>query len=173
MTDARQPPAKPPLPEQPPVILAAPSHNPACDSAARAVSLMPTSRSDRRVTEARPPALVGHRIGTRNPTVRRLVVGLFTECPWLSRADLPAAVRWGVLSEKFRRLAAVLDRLPDGGVITVQGDPRKALGELRALSGEITRLEQALGITAAARAALGVNVARLDLASAMARGDAP
>ena len=32
------------------------------------------------------------------------------------------------------------------------------------------RVEAALGITAAARAALGVNVTRLDLASAMAEG---
>ena len=124
-----------------------------------------------KVTESRPAVLVGVRIPSRNPTVRRNVVALFGECSWLSRADLPAAVRWGTLTEKFRRLAQLLDGLPEGGVVTIAGEPRKALGELRALSGELSRLESALGITAAARAALGVNVMLAqDLATAMAEG---
>jgi len=120
--------------------------------------------------EARPPALVGRRIPSRNSRVRRLVVALYFEASWLAGADLPAAVRWATLSEKFRRLAQHLDNLPEGGVVKVDGDPRKALGELRALSGEITRLENALGITAAPRAGLGVNLGRMeDLAVSMSR----
>ena len=137
----------------------------ASDSGAGVMSLRPASGIEGRVREARPPVLVGHRIPSRNPTVRRLVVGLFAECSWLTRPDVPASVRWAVLSEKFRRLAETLDKLPGpSGVVKVSGgdmEPRKALGELRALSGEITRLEAALGITAASRAALGVDVGRL------------
>ena len=127
-----------------------------------------------KVTESRPEVLVGVRIPSRNATVRRNVVALFGECSWLSRADLPAAVRWGTLTEKFRRLAQLLDRFPEGGVVKVTGgdlEPRKALGELRALSGELSKLEGQLGLTAAARAVLGVNVTRLqDLAAVMAEG---
>ena len=89
-----------------------------------------------KVTESRPEVLVGVRIPSRNATVRRNVVALFGECSWLSRADLPAAVRWGALGEKFRRLAQMLDRLPEGGVGKgVDLEPRKALGERRAVSG--------------------------------------
>ena len=113
-------------------------------------------------------ALQGRRIPSRNKSVRKLVARLFRECTWLAGADLPATVRWAVLSERFRRLAERLDGLPE---LTADNEPRKALAELRALSGEITKLEAALGITAAARAALGVNVGRLgDLAEQMARG---
>ena len=121
--------------------------------------------------EGRPGGLIGVAIPSRNRTIRRRVLSLYRECSWLTGADVAAAVRWAVLGEKFRRLAEVLDKLP---VVKVSGDdaePRKALAELRALSGEMTKLESALGITASARAALGVNVTRLqDLASAMAEG---
>lgn len=122
----------------------------------------------------RPPALVGVAIPSRNGTIRRRVIALYRECSWLTGADVSAAVRWAVLGEKFRRLAELLDRSPEGGVVKVSGgdlEPRKALAELRALSGEMTKLEAALGITASARAALGVNAGRLkDLAEAMSGG---
>ena len=122
----------------------------------------------------RPTGLQGVAIPSRNRTIRRRVIALYRECSWLTGADVSAAVRWAVLGEKFRRLAELLDRSPEGGVVKVSGgdlEPRKALAELRAISGEMTKLEASLGITASARAALGVNVTRLrDLASAMAEG---
>ena len=124
------------------------------------------------VSASRPLALVGVRIPSRNAVVRRNVVALFRECSWLMRADVPASVRWGVLGEKFRKLAAHLDRLPDGGVVRANGDPRKALGELRALSAEVTRLEASLGITASARASLGVDLSRMKDLGALVAGEA-
>ena len=135
------------------------------------VSLSVSTDADEPAPPARPLVLQGRRIPSRNATARRHVIALYREATWLTGADLPAAVRWATLTVKFGRLAEALDRLPDGGVVKADGDPRKALGELRALSGEITKLEAALGITAAARAALGVNVARMgDLAELMAGG---
>ena len=163
--DRRQPPAKPPVPEKPISALSGP------------VPAMRPQNGSRAVAHAgRPDVLIGVAIPSRNRTVRRRVLALYQVCEWLTGADVSAAVRWAVLGEKFRRLAEVLDRLPnESGVVKVGKDsdlePRKALGELRALSGEMTKLEAALGITASARAALGVNVTRLqDLASAMAEG---
>lgn len=124
---------------------------------------------------AKPAPLDGVSVPTRNRTIRRRVYALYSTCSWLTGADVGAAVRWATLTEKFRRLSEMLDRLPEGGTVKVsKGDlePRKALAELRALSSEITKLETALGITASARAALGVNITRgLDLAQQMARSD--
>ena len=120
---------------------------------------------------ARPPALQGVRIPSRNATVRRYVAGLYEACSWLTVADLPAATRWAHLFDRFRRRAEILDRLP---VVRVSGDdaePRKLDKEQRDTSGALDRLESALAITAAARASLGLNVGRMrDLASAMSEG---
>ena len=133
------------------------------------VSLSGPPDADKPAPPARPLALQGRRIPSRNATARRHVIALYREATWLTGADLPAVVRWAVLTVKFGRLAEALDRLPDGGVVKADGDPRKGLGELRALSGEITRLESALGVTASARAALGVSIQRMsDLATLMA-----
>ena len=120
----------------------------------------------------RPPSLQGVRIPSRNATVRRYVVGLYEACPWLTVADLPAATRWAHLFDRFRRRAEILDRLP---VVKISGDdaePRKLDAEQRATSTAMDRIEAALGITAAARAGLGVDLGRmrnLDAASEVAR----
>lgn len=107
------------------------------------------------------------------PRVRTAIYSLFWECGWLTPADLPGVVRWARLSDMFNRLAALADKLPPVR-LSAKGDdaqPRAAWGELRALDTRITALEAALGVTASARAALGVNVARLgDLAELMAEG---
>ncbi len=125
----------------------------------------------------RPDGLIGVAIPSRNRTIRRRVTALYRECEWLTGADVAAAVRWAILGEKLRRLAEVLDRLPnEAAVVKVSKDadlePRKALGELRALSGEVTKLENSLGLTASARSNLGVNVGmirKLDAASEVQR----
>ena len=154
MTERRAPDS--PLPTQAAPIPAVPPAN-----GARAVA----------VTD-RPDGLVGVAIPSRNRTIRRRVLALYRECSWLTGADVAAAMRWATLGEKFRRLSEVLDKLPVVKVSSDDAEPRKALAELRALSGEMTKLESALGITATARAALGVNVNRLqDLASAMSADD--
>ena len=109
----------------------------------------------------RPDGLIGVAIPSRNRTVRRRVQALYRECQWLIGADVAAAMRWATLGEKFRRLSEVLDKLPVVKVSSDDAEPRKALAELRALSGEMTKLESALGITATARAALGVDLNRM------------
>jgi hypothetical protein len=58
--------------------------------------------------------------------------------------------------------AEYLDRREgDRGLVTADGDPVKALAELRSLSMELSRLEASLGITAVARAGLGVDIGRM------------
>lgn len=127
----------------------------------------------RAVTTMRPEPLRGVRVPSRSMPARRLVVQLYEACPHLSRADLWTAVRWAELSLKFRRLSEYLDMQPEGGVVRMDGEPRKALSEFRQLADAISRHEQALGVSAAARASLGVNVGRMaDLAALMAgRGE--
>ncbi len=94
------------------------------------------------------------------------MVGIYGECSWLTVADLAATVRWGTLQGKFTRLAERLDGLD---VLTAGDQPQKALGELRALSAEITKLESALGITAVARPGLGVNMRTPEAAAGVGR----
>ena len=110
---------------------------------------------------ARPPALVAVRIPSRNQHTRDLVVRVYQENPHLQRADLWAVTRYAELSWKFRRLAELMERLPDGGFLRQDMEPRKVLGELRALSGELLRHEAALRLVASSKAALGVDVARM------------
>lgn len=108
------------------------------------------------------------------PRVRTAIYGLFWECGWLTPADLPAVTRWARLSDMFNRLAALADKLLPVKV-SAKGDdaqPRTAWAELRALDTRITALEAVLGVTAAARAALGLDVGELkraDLAEELAR----
>ena len=112
---------------------------------------------------ARPPALVGVRIPSRSENVRQLVVRVYEENLHLHRADLWAVTRYAELSWKFRRLSELIDRMEDGngaGYLRKDMEPRRVLSELRALSGELLRHEGALGITAAARAAMGVDIAK-------------
>ena len=117
-------------------------------------------------------ALSGVQIPSKDAKIRRLVVDLYTSCPWLSRSDVFSATRWAVLGTKFRSASEVLDRYPDGGVITQSGEPRKLLAELRALSAELSRLENQMGVSAVARSNLGVNLTRMqDLATLMSEAE--
>lgn len=109
----------------------------------------------------RPPALVGLRIPSRSQHARNLVVALYQTCGHLGRQDLWTASRWADLAVKYRRLAEYMDRLPgDSGLVTLAGEPRKLLSELRALAAELLRHEAALGITPSSRAALGADLGR-------------
>ena len=108
---------------------------------------------------ARPPALVGIRIPSRNENARQLVVRVYEENAHLQRADLWAVTRYAELSWKGRRLAELMERLPDDGLMRKDLEPRKLLSELRALSDTLLRHERDLGITAVARAAMGVHIA--------------
>ena len=105
----------------------------------------------------RPSALVGVAIPSRDRTVRRMVVDLYTRCPHLTAADIYAAARACHLYRKIERLGRDLE---DRGLFRADGDPRKAIGEWRQLMAEARAHEAALGITAAARAAMGVDIAK-------------
>lgn len=114
-------------------------------------------------TTARPLALRDRRIPSRNPTVRRRVVELYVECSWLTAADLHAVTRWSHLSVRFAKMAETLDRLPVVKVGTggKDAEPRRLDRELREVSREMSRIEAALGVTAAARYAMGVSITQL------------
>jgi hypothetical protein len=132
--------------------------------------VVPQNGSDAVKTSARPLALVGVRIPSRHVNARQLVVRVYEENPHLQRADLWAVTRYAELSWKFRRLAERMEEMPGGGLMRADMEPRKLLSELRVLSETLLRHERDLGITAAARAGLGVDLGRLqsmDLASAM------
>lgn len=170
--DDRQPPPQPPVPEKSSSALSAalPSVTPAIGSRDMSPSAEIGAVGGASRSADRPPALQGQRIPSRNATVRRYVVTLYEACSWLSVADLPAATRWAHLFDRFRRRASILDRLPVAKISSDDAEPRKLDAEQRATSTAMDRIEAALGITAASRAALGVNVHRMaDLASAMAQ----
>ncbi len=87
--------------------------------------------------------------------VRELAATLgYTPTP----GDLYALTRWAALYEKWRSIGERLDR---DGDLRADGEPKKLLAEWRALSDTLSRLEAQLGITAASRAALGVNIGEL------------
>ena len=95
----------------------------------------------------------------RNPTVRRRVREMVDVLGYeATTGDVYALTRWAHLYEKWRSIGERLDR---DGDLKKDGDPKKLLGEWRALSDTLSRLEAALGITAAARASLGVDVGRM------------
>ena len=73
--------------------------------------------------------------------------------------DIYALTRWAHLYEIWKSIG---ERLDDLGPTKADGEePRKLLSEFRAMSGELSRLEASLGITASARAQLGIDVTRL------------
>ena len=117
----------------------------------------------------RPPNLGATPIpGGKNVTLRKLVYRVYWMCPHLAPADVFAVSRYGALSLRFMRSESRLRAL---GELTQAGDPRKLLPEQRGLAAELRQHESALGITASARASLGVDVGRMramDLASLMA-----
>ena len=125
------------------------------------------------ITPARPAVLRRFPIPSKSMPVRRLVVKLYETSPHLARSDVWTAIRWATMTLKFQSLAAYMDKLAEGGTVRADGEPRKLLTELRALADSISRHEQALGVSAASRAALGVDILRgADLASLMAaRGE--
>ena len=163
MIGDRQPPAKPPTSEQPVSPDAATLPAPTSDNGAGDVAKTAVVAPRQRVPETRPEALQGRQIPSRNRRVRRLTLRLYEECHWLTAADLPAAVRWATFSERFRRMAQTLDKLPTVKAATAgnDGEPRRLDAELRATSAEMGRLESQLGLTASARASLGVDLTRM------------
>lgn len=106
----------------------------------------------------RPPALQNVAVPSRDRSVRRTVVDLFERCPHLTEADVYAAAR---LCHLYRKIERIGKDLQDRGLFKADGDPRKAISEWRQLMAEARAHEAALGITAAARAALGVDISRM------------
>ena len=89
--------------------------------------------------------------------MRRMVGELYSRCPHLTGADVYATARLCHLYRKIERLGRDLEVR---GLFRADGDPRKAIGEWRQLLAEARGHEAALGITAAARAAMGVDIAK-------------
>ena len=121
-----------------------------------------------RRTALRPPNLDGVPVpGGKSHTQRKLVYEVFWQCPHLTGADVRAVARYAALSLRFMRAER---RLRELGETTAAGDPRKLAAEQRFLAAELRQHEAALGITAASRASLGVDLGKMqDLASLMAR----
>lgn len=104
--------------------------------------------------------------GGKSHTLRKFVYQVFRLSPHLCGPDVIAVARYAALSLRFMRGERRLAKL---GETTAAGEPRKLASEQRFLAAELRMHEAALGITAASRAALGVNVVRMqDLASLMA-----
>ena len=123
--------------------LPAPARTPAPTNGTRAVS----------VSGRRNP------IPHRNPTVRRRVRELEETLGYEpTQGDRYALVRWAHTYEKWRSIGERLDR---DGDTRQDGEPKKLLAEWRALSDTLSRLERDLGLTATARASLGVDIGRM------------
>ena len=73
-------------------------------------------------------------------------------------ADIAALIRWCRGFRTWRRLD---ERLEENGVAKADGDPTKWLQEWRAQSEALARLEGQLGLTASARASLGLDVSKM------------
>ncbi len=115
-----------------------------------------------RMPPRRASALIGVRIPGKQPaTIRRRIHALYTQCPWLQAADVNAALRYIRIMDRFLKKAAYLDKLPPARPDKGDLAPRKLDADLRADSAELTKLEQALGVTVSAKMALGVDIGRL------------
>lgn len=100
----------------------------------------------------------------RDRRVRRLVARVRASMTWLMDSDVPAVRAW---SELEIIGASVFADLVMNGLTNSQGDPRRLLGEYRMLRQTQLAYERELGMTPAARAALGVKAGQIqDLARA-------
>ena len=98
-------------------------------------------------------------IPDRDPTIRRWVSEMLPTLGYeATAADIAALIRWCRGFRTWRRLD---ERLEENGVAKADGDPTKWLQEWRAQSEGLSRLEAQLGLTASARASLGLDVSRM------------
>jgi len=93
----------------------------------------------------------------RSRRVRRLVNRLFDVLPWLTESDRPAARSWAELEFVG---AAVFAEIMANGVTNGKGEARRLVSDWRQLKQVQLAYERELGMTPAARANLGVDVAR-------------
>lgn len=89
----------------------------------------------------------------RDRKVGRLVQKLREAMPWLEPADEPAVRAWAQLEVLG---ALVFQELRTNGVTNGQGEPRRLLAEFRQLRTAQLGYTRELGLTPAAREALGV-----------------
>jgi len=107
----------------------------------------------------------------RSRKVRLLVRKMQLAMPWIAESDIPACRAWGEM--EILGAMAFAD-LVTKGINNDSGEPRRLLSEYRQLRQTQLQYEAQLGMTPAARASLGVDIARgLDLARAMSERGGP
>jgi hypothetical protein len=114
-----------------------------------------------------PREIIGAPIPTRDRTVRREVVRLYEANTHLAVGDVQAVTRYAHLAKLTRNAEKDLDA---NGLTRQDGEPRKFGWLYLSFLKEARDLESALGLTATARAKLGVDVLRMENA-ALARWD--
>ena len=106
----------------------------------------------------------------RDRRVRRLARKVFGVLPWLEPSDEPAVRAWCEL--EILAANVVSDLLTRGHANDESGEPRRLLDEYRRLKLAQLAYARELGMTPAARAALGLTVAQSrheDVAAQLAR----
>ena len=101
-------------------------------------------------------ARTGHALRARR--VRRLVTAMYAAMRWLDPViDRAAARAWADLEHKVADVSTDLERR---GMVNGKGEPRRLVSEYRQLLALQLAYSKELGLTPAARAALGLDVAR-------------
>jgi hypothetical protein len=122
-------------------------------------SMTPAQRRQRQLAPIRTGLYVkapnGLRLRSRK--VRRLVAKMRAEMPWLAPADLPACRAWAELELLGARAFVELEA---NGVTNAAGEPRRLLGDFRAIRQAQLAFERELGMTPASRMALHVGDSR-------------
>ncbi|MGO9264676.1 MAG: hypothetical protein ACLQBA_07265 [Candidatus Binataceae bacterium] len=106
-------------------------------------------------------------VAVRDHRVRRLVAKLRKVCAWIADSDTPTCRGWAqaaILAE------ACYAALRDGDFVTESGEPKKLLGEFRALRSLELSFAKELGLTPASRRQLAASGKGTDLAGLLAAG---
>jgi hypothetical protein len=107
----------------------------------------------------------------RDRKVGRLLTKLKDACPWLQPSDEPTARAWCEIEVLGMMAHAILRK---AGIINSSGETRRLFTDYLRLRSIQLQYSNALGLSPAARAAIGANNHRqpLDLVAAMAQGNA-
>lgn len=113
----------------------------------------------RRIGRQRLTEMGFQRIRTGVKQAGDVLCELYGIAAWLGPTDYGTALRLAEMYIKHRRLAEHLEQY---GIVTAEGEPKRALSEFRQLADSILRHEERLGLPAAARYALRLDAFRGD-----------